>query len=158
MPASPGLIFGLFIVDFPPTEAVPIPGGVCAASSPGVAQACETSVAADLKDESFKYVSQNTAAALARLESSAKILENVQKIKQLVSDFELGIQVEAALLLLDAATLRDFLVEEAHIRLQLREKWASCRAAKVLWLVEMCDETVVDLLDAAVEVLTQKGA
>ena len=62
----------------------------------------------------------------------------VLRVKKLVADFEMGIEVEAALLLLDVDSLSELLASETDLRRKLHGMADSDeRMQKTMWLVSM---------------------
>ncbi len=91
------------------------------------------------------------------MESSAKNPVNVCKVKQLVCDLELGLEVEAALLLMNVAELSELLADETHLRRRLGALADSTqRAEKILWIIKISDESIHDLLEVGVKIWAKK--
>ncbi len=81
----------------------------------------------------------------------------MRKVKQLVSEFELGLDVEVALLLMDVAVQSELLDEEMSLRRAFRVLAGSTeRAQTILWIVEISDEAVSGLLGVGVEFLATR--
>ena len=92
------------------------------------------------------------------MQATVKKPKIVQQVKQLVHDFDLGIQVEAAMLLMSEDPLTRFLADEAEFRHRISALPHDSRRQKVFWLIDMCDEAVVGLLPFGMEILATMRA
>lgn len=80
--------------------------------------------------------------------------EIVRTVRELVQSFELGREVEAALLLLDVTSLGELLAGEASLRPRLQGlPDREARITKMLWIVNITDEDVCDLMRDGMDIL-----
>ncbi len=98
------------------------------------------------------------AAAERRLKATAREPKSVQRVKQIVDDFDLGIKVEAAMLLMSEDPLTRLVADEAEFRRRISALPPDSRRQKVLWLIDICDEAVVGLLPFGMEILATMRA
>lgn len=100
---------------------------------------------------------QLESKAAARLAATMKNPENVQWVKSLITEFALGCEVEAALLLLDEATFDELLASEAEFRRRLEGlPDAAARVEKTLWIIRATDEAVEGLLQEGMKILAAR--
>ena len=110
------------------------------------------------KEKSDDHALVLRAAAERRLKATAREPKSVQRVKQIVDDFDLGIKVEAAMLLMSEDPLTRLVADEAEFRRRISALPPNSRRQKVLWLIDICDEAVVGLLPFGMEILATMRA
>ena len=75
----------------------------------------------------------------------------MQSVKKLVDDLDLGIKVEAAMLLMNEDSLTRWLADEAVFRCRASALPLASRRQMVLGFIDMSDEAVVGVLPTGME-------
>ena len=126
-----------------PTTCLPV--GSSVGPAPGGHQALA---------DSRGFDSKPTSIAKTRLAANMRNPEIVRTVRELVQSFELGREVEAALLLLDVTSLGELLAGEASLRSRLQGfPDREARITKMLWIVNITDEDVCDLMRDGMDIL-----